>query len=150
MLKKYYPEQYPECIKSFSEGILLKEAAVLPFVLNRRGFRSRDVLEHLAEEKNIRINCVMEMTQQDLHFMMTSRNYGACVTWSMYLSHIHEINMTGLYPRLHAFPIRDLNYENRFCAVALRSKILPSYAMDLVTLIREDCKKLAEMKLSTL
>ena len=140
LLKAYFPDEYPACLERFREGVDLARFTKVPFILNYRGFNSRDMLEDHLYARGLSLNCIMELTQQDLHFMMTARDYAACICFSMYLPSIEQMNR-GLHGNhLNVFPIRGLDEINQISLVTAKGRILPAYGRDLVRMILEKCK----------
>lgn len=139
MLEHYFPNQYPQCKQTFAQGVDLKKFQQVPFVMNRRHFNSRTALDNYLQSRGIHLNCIMELTQLDIHFMMTARDYAASFCWSMYLPTIHQMNQSDPSRHLNIFPIRGLDTINQFSLVMLKGKILPAYGRDLVSLIKQKC-----------
>lgn len=143
MLERYFPDRYPQCRQDFAQGADLAEFQSIPFVMNRRQFNSRTILDNYLQARGIHLQCLMELTQLDIHFMMTARDYAASFCWSMYLPTIHQMNQSDPDRHLNVFPIRGLDATNRFSLVTLKGKILPAYGRDLVTLIKQKCASFA-------
>ncbi len=141
MLKKYFPDRYPACKTSFQNGVDLADFQEVPFILNYRGFNSREMLEDYLYTHNLPMNCVMELTQQDLHFMMTARDYAASFCFAMYLPSIEQINQGIVSNHLNVFPIRGLDTCNQMALVTTKGKILPNYGRAMIRMILERCKK---------
>lgn len=139
MLEQYFPDQYPHCKAAFHDGIDLAQFQHVPFVLNRRQQNSRIILENYLQSRGLHLNCVMELTQLDIHFMMSARDYAASVCWSMYVPSIHQMNVGDPGRHLNVFPIRGLDTTNQFALVTLKGKILPTYGRDLIRLIKHNC-----------
>ena len=146
LLAQYFPEEYPGCKKRFHEGVDLEEFSKqqVPYVLNYQGFNSRETLEKHLQARGLSLNCVMEMTQQDMHFMLAARDFAACFCWAMYLPSIRQAN-EGNMQRLNVFPIRGLSDTNQLMLVMPKGKILPAYGKDLVRLIQQTCTAFASL-----
>jgi len=143
MLAKYFPERYPDCKREFANGVDLSEFQEIPFILNERGFSSREALECYLLVRDLRLNCIMELTQQDLHFMMSARDYAASFCFSMYIPTIERMNKENIENKLsilNVFPILDLETLNQLVLVTLKGKILPAYGRELNRLIKEVCE----------
>ncbi len=147
MLASYFPQNYPQCKETFLNGVDLAQFQEIPFVLNQRGFNSREVLETYMCAREIHLTCVMELTQLDLHFMLSARNYAASFCWSMYIPTIQKMNQDRSLSRLNIFPIKGLNATNQVVLVAPKGKILPEYGRALVRLIRQFCSEYSRIRL---
>ena len=140
MLKSYISQDIPALVERFRDGVDLELFSKVPFILNYRGFNSREMLEDHLSERELTLNCVMELTQQDLHFMMTSLDYAVSFCFSMYLPTIKEMNQSLEKKPLYVFPIRGLNSVNQMVLVTTKGRILPSYGKKLVQMILEKCR----------
>lgn len=141
LLAQYFPSDYPACKEAFTTGVDLAwfDDMQVPFVLNYRGFNSREILEEYLNRRSLQLNCVLEMTQQDMHFMLAARDYAACFCWAMYLPTIQQTNASSSLCHLNIFPIRGLSASNQVVLVHSKGKILPSYGRDLIRLIKHNC-----------
>ncbi len=146
LLAQYFPENYPACKETFRCGVDLALFArrEVPFVLNYQGFNSRETLEDHLRAKGVGLNCVLEMTQQDMHFMLAARDFAACFCWAMYLPSIQQAN-EGNSQHLNVFPIQGLTATNQVVLVMPKGKILPAYGRDMVRLIQQTCTAFASL-----
>lgn len=147
MLETYFPTRYPSCKAEFAQGVDLAQFQHVPFVLSKRGYHSRQVLDKYLQSRDLSLNCVMEMTQLDLHYMMTARNYAASFCWSMYLPTIHQTNELGRDNRLNVFPLKGKKIRNRLVLVSRKGKIFPEYGRELVRQIQVECSTFADPSL---
>ena len=146
MLEKYLPDQYPECLETFArDGADLSQLQEVPFILNKKTFNSRIMLDTYLNAHGWHLNCVMELTQLDLHFMMSARDYAASFCWSMYLPTIRDMNRLDPEHALNVFPIRGLDERNHMVLVTQKDKILPEFGKSLIDLIRRSCRKFENM-----
>ena len=139
LLEQYFPQCYPQCKETFRQGINLVDFQQVPFILNYPGFNSREVLEQYTAANNIKLNCVLELTQQDLHFMLAAKDYAACFCWEMYIPSINRTNQDPSLDHLNVFPIRDAVGTNQFDLVMSKGKILSAYGHDFISLIQKSC-----------
>lgn len=139
MLAQYFPEDYPKCRDTFLDGVDIAQFQEVPFIMNQRGFNSRDVLEKYLQSRGIHLNCIMELTQLDLHFMMSARDYAASFCWSMYIPTIQQMNQSHTLCHLNIFPINGLDTTNEMVLITSKRKILPAYGYDLIRLIKQNC-----------
>ena len=139
VLAQYFPEKYPACKESFRSGVNLAEFAKreVPFILNKEGFNSRILLDEYTRDRGFSLNCVLEMTQQDLHFMLAARDYAACFCWEMYLAMFRQNGSD--FRHLNVFPIKGISGVNQLTLITAHGKILPAYGKDLIDLIRQHC-----------
>ena len=146
VLAQYFPEQYPACAESFRAGVDLAAFAArgVPFILGHEGFNSRDILEKYLQTRNLKLNCVLEMTQQDMHFLLAAKDFAACFCWAMYVPTIRRANESRV--KLHVFPIRGMKETNEVTLVMPRGRIFPSYGRDLVKLIQTTCTSFATVE----
>jgi len=140
MLEQYFPERYPECRELFAaEGADLKMFQHVPFILNRKSFNSRIMLDSYLQAHNLHLNCVMELTQLDLHFMMSARDYAASFCWSMYIPLIQRMNRAAPERHLNVFPVKGIEALNHMVLVTQEGKILPEYGRELIEVIKRNC-----------
>ncbi|MCI7402935.1 MULTISPECIES: LysR family transcriptional regulator [unclassified Pyramidobacter] len=140
MLEQYFPERYPECRELFAaEGADLKMFQHVPFILNRKSFNSRIMLDSYLQAHNLHLNCVMELTQLDLHFMMSARDYAASFCWSMYIPLIRRMNRADPERHLNVFPVKGVEALNHMVLVTQEGKILPEYGRELIEVIKRNC-----------
>ena len=146
LLAQYFPEEYPACKERFQDGVDLAIFAArgVPFTLGYKGQNSRDILDDHRRIKGVTLNGVLEMTQQDIHFMLAARDFAACFCWAMYLPSIQQAN-GGNVQQLNVFPVKDLTATNQEVLVTPRGKILPAYGKDLVHLIQQTCHDFASL-----
>lgn len=146
LLAQYFPEEYPACKERFAEGVDLSSFAArgVPFTLGYKGLNSRDILDEHLMSKGITLNSVLEMTQQDIHFMLAARDFAACFCWAMYLPSIQQAN-EGNVQHLNVFPIKGLTATNQVVLVMPKGKILPAYGKDLIQLIQQTCTAFASL-----
>ena len=69
------------------------------------------ILDHLLERERITLDCVYTSGHFDLHQQMTQENLAVCSSLSMYLPHLHELNLYN-DNKLLVFPIKDLTETN--------------------------------------
>lgn len=69
------------------------------------------ILDHLLERGGITLDCMHTSGHFDLHQQMPQENLAACFSLSMYLPHLHELNLYN-YNKLLVFPIKDLTKTN--------------------------------------
>lgn len=140
LLRKHFPFDFEACKETFRHGVDLSKCQDIPFILNHPGFRSRNVLDEYLASCSLQLNCILELTQQDLHFMLAAKNFGACFCWAMYIPSILEQNHcnTG---RLNVFPIKGLRKTNQVVLVTPKDRIFPSYGRELIHLVERNCRK---------
>ena len=137
LLQTYYPDDYPECLDRFKAGVILEEVAKLPFLLNRENSISRQFLNQYLAAHTLQLPVIMELSQIDLQILLTIRNYGASVCWSMYLSMVEEQNRLHPGNPLYAFPLKGVEARNYVVLAALKNRVLPSYGRTFCKLLQE-------------
>ncbi len=142
MLERYLPGLYPDCLDTFgSDGADLSFFQEVPFILNKKTFNSRLMLDTYLNARGLHLNCVMELTQLDLHFMMSARDYAASFCWTMYLPTIRDMNRLNPERALNVFPVKGIDERNHMVLVTHREKILPEFGKSLLKLIKSTCRK---------
>lgn len=68
-------------------------------------------LREMFDWEGITLDCVHTSGHFDLHQQMVPENLAACFILSMYLPHLHELNLYN-DNKLLAFPIKDLTETN--------------------------------------
>ena len=111
MLQKYFPERYPECIEEFRKGADIREFSEMPFCWSLPNLHCMQILYHLFEREGVMLDCVHTSGHFDLHQQMAQENLVACFSLSMYLPHLHELNLYN-DNKLLVFPIKDLTETN--------------------------------------
>lgn len=143
LLKKYFPDDYPECKEVFMRGADLRLFQKVPFVLNKKNFNSRIILDEHLKEIGASLNCINEFIQPDIHHRLCAEDYAACFCLTMYLSGINQLNQlnqlknNGSY--LNVFPIANFNRVNPLALIYNKNKIFPSYTQDMVEVIKRLC-----------
>lgn len=141
MLKQFFPDRYPECKTEFAKGVDLREFTHIPFILNKKKRISRNMLDLYCLQNNISLNCCMELSQGDMHYLLTAQNYAASFCLSMYVSAISAINRSGQYASpLYVFPIAGMNLTSPTHLIYRKDKIFPEYGRHLIHLIEEHCR----------
>lgn len=111
MLQKYFSDKYPECVEEFKKGADIREFSDMLFCRSLPDLHCMQILDHLLEREGITLDCVYTSGHFDLHQQMAQENLAACFSLSMYLPHLHKLN---LYKdnKLLVFPIKDLTETN--------------------------------------
>ena len=139
LLEKHFPGQYPQCKQKFQKGINLSQFQHVPFVLSREGMNARNVLDRYMQGHKFRLQIVAELTQSDLHFMLTARDYAASLCWAMYAPSIRQLNLNPEQSHLNIFPIKGGELTNQIMLVTRKGKIFPSYGKTLISMVRDMC-----------
>lgn len=138
MLKQYFPDRYPQCLTDFEKGADLHEFQHVPFVLNKKKRISRNMLDLYCQQNNLNLNCCMELSQGDMHYLLTAQNYAACFCLSMYVSNIDDINHSSRCASpLHVFPIDGMNLTSPTHLIYRKDKLFPEYGNHLIRLVQE-------------
>lgn len=140
LLKQYFSDNYPECKETFAKGVDLRLFQEVPFVLNKRNFNSRILLDKHLSELGISLNCINELTQPDIHYLLCAEDYAASFCLTMYLSGINQLNKfnnTNSY--LNIFPISNFTAENPLALIYHKNKKFPSYIQEFKKIIKKYC-----------
>ena len=111
MLQKYFGDKYPECVEEFRKGADIREFSDIPFCQSLPNLHCMQILDHLLEWEGVTLDCVHTSGHFDLHQQMSQENLAACFSLSMYLPHLHELNLYN-DNKLLVFPIKDLTETN--------------------------------------
>lgn len=111
MLQNYFPDRYPECVEEFRKGADIREFSGMPFCRSLPNLHCMQVLDHLLEREGVTLDCVHTSGHFDLHQQMAQENLAACFSLSMYLPHLHKLNLYN-NNKLLVFPIKDLTKTN--------------------------------------
>lgn len=140
LLKQYFPNSYPECKETFVKGADLRLFQEVPFVLNMKNFNSRILLDKHLSEMGISLNCINELTQPDIHYLLCAEDYAASFCLTMYLSGINQLNQfKNSYSHLNVFPIANFKSTNPLALIYHKNKIFPSYIQDFKKIIKQFC-----------
>lgn len=93
MLQKYFGDKYPECVEEFRKGADIREFSDIPFCQSLPNLHCMQILDHLLEWEGVTLDCVHTSGHFDLHQQMAQENLAACFSLSMYLPHLHELNL---------------------------------------------------------
>lgn len=143
MLKEYFPDEYPECKKTFKAGADIRKFQNVPFSLNLPEFHSHMMIKRHAEKLGVKINCIHISSHPDLHHIMSARDYAASFCLTMYLPKLIKLNEEsgGI---LNVFPIKGLTEKNSLIIARLKKRALSKYAAEFIGLIMKQCKTYAE------
>jgi len=111
MLQNYFPDRYPECVEEFRKGADIREFSGMPFCRSLPNLHCMQILDHLLEREGVTLDCVHTSGHFDLHQQMAQENLAACFSLSMYLPHLHKLNLYN-NNKLLVFPIKDLTKTN--------------------------------------
>ena len=111
MLKKYFGDKYPECVEEFKNGADIREFSEMPFCRSLPNLHCMQILDHLLDQEGVTLDCVHTSCHFDLHQQMAQENLAVCFSLSMYLPHLHELNLYN-DNKLLVFPIKDLTETN--------------------------------------
>lgn len=141
MLREYFPDTFPECKDKFRKGVDLHDFQHVPFILNKPGFSSRDIVDQYTKKNNITLNCIREIVQADIHYLLSARDYGASFCFSMFLPGISTKNrLETSGSKLNIFPIKGFDTTNPVRILYLKNKLFPSYGHYIITLTKKICQ----------
>lgn len=141
MLREYFPDSFPDCKEVFREGVNLHEFQHVPFVLNERGFSSRDIVDQYTLKNHISLNCIREIVQADIHYLLSAKDYAASFCFSMFLPGVSTANrLETSESKLNIFPIKGFDTTNPVRILYLKNKLFPTYGHYLISLAKEICQ----------
>ncbi len=141
MLKEYFPDSFPECKETFRKGVRLHEFQHVPFVLNERGFSSRDMVDQYALKNHISLNCIREIVQADIHYLLSAKDYAASFCFSMFLPGVSTANrLETTDSKLNMFPLLGFDTTNPVRVLYLKNKLFPTYGHHMISLVKEICR----------
>ena len=111
MLQKYFSDKYPKCVEEFKKGADIREFSDMLFCRSLPNLHCMQILDHLLEREGITLDCVYTSGHFDLHQQIPQENLAACLSLSMYLPHLHELNLYNDNKQL-VFLIKDLTETN--------------------------------------
>lgn len=139
MLEKYLPLQYPDYRSRYCSGIPVKDLQNFPVTLNLPYSISRQTIDFCLRSYGVKLNCLLEIPQPDVHIMLAARDYTACFCWEMYLATVHQLNR--LYPQNHlnAFPVQAMGAHNEIVLAWRKGRVLTECDRNLAAIIRNYC-----------
>ena len=143
LLRRHLGKLEAADLARFRQGIDIREFLALPFILNLPNSISRRCLDRWLRAHDRQIRPVMELSQMDVHILLSACGYGACFCWSMYLPLVEEQNLLHRDDPLYVFPLKDFPDHNRLVLASLKQKTLPSFGKRYCSLIRERYASLA-------
>jgi len=142
LLKKYFSD-YPKCKNNFKKGADLHKFKDVPFVLNKKRFSSRIMLDRYLVKIGETLNCIAELTQPDMQYRLSAEDYAATCCFSMYLPSIKQLNQLNKHKQeknmLNIYPIAGLQEVNVLGLIYKRNKIFPKYTLELCKMIKQLC-----------
>lgn len=141
LLKKYFPDSYPECKQIFANGADLGLFKDVPFPISVNYYHSSKVINKFLQDNNLSLDFIYTATQPDLLHLLAANDYAASFCLSMYLDNIRKINtMNPAENKLHTFPIKGLVTENPVYLITPKGVYFPTYTKELIKLIQRQCK----------
>lgn len=152
LLRKFFPESYPDCKEKMKKGVALKDFSTIPCILNGNLSGSRIILDRYLSKTKTKLNVVAEMTQLGMHHQLSSRDLGMSFCFSMYLNSIFEINKlhraNNVDNMLNIFPINDLKETNKLKIFYNPNKILSSAERKFCKLVADICRSYSSTSFS--
>ncbi|MCI8453128.1 MAG: LysR family transcriptional regulator [Lachnospiraceae bacterium] len=141
MLRHYFPGRFPACKKAFRKGVHLEDFQHVPFILNQKGYSSRDIVDTYAMKNNLSLNCIQEIVQADIHYLLSAKDYAASFCFSMFLPGISAANRLDCADsKLNIFPVAGFDTANPVRLLYLKGRLFPAYGQALISLIQEICR----------
>ncbi|RHS24518.1 LysR family transcriptional regulator [Clostridium sp. AF12-19] len=139
ILKQVFPSDFPACKAYLRNGADLSLFASIPFLLETKQFNSTIMFTNFMEKEHLSLHCEFLSGDPDLHHILTSRNMGISIGFSMYLKEVRDLNDTLMGNHLNAFPIKGLDQLNSYAITYKKERILPSCGAELINIIKRQC-----------
>lgn len=140
LLKKYFGTDTPRRLEQFQAGADIRDFLQFPFILNKPNSMSRQFLDPWLKEHNIRLHTAIELSQLDVHILLTARDFGASFCWGMYLPSLETANRLQPENPLYAFPLSHFYAHNQVVLASLKNRYLPSYGKRFFQLVTQQYK----------
>ena len=145
MLKQFFPDRYPACIEEFHQGVHLKDFKHVPFVFSSKEKNMvTKVLQPFLQFNRIQLTKVDPVSQSDMQYLLTAKDYAACFCWSMFIPSIRQENRNPEHSHIYIFPVKDEIETNRLMMVTRKGKIFQKYGKDFMRMVKNTCIAYAE------
>lgn len=138
MLKKYFPDNFPECKTSFKKGINLREFSHLPFINVEKESKLRILIEKYLREQSISINFVFETADMEFYTVLSKQDFAVSFCPQMTLDVALKINRAySNFSNLNAFPISDNQLTSEVVLAYHKYHYFPAYIRKFIHLIKK-------------
>jgi len=124
MLKRYFPNEYPNCKLRFQNGVNLKEFENIPFSFNSSTTHIKTTIINYLEKNNINLKFLVDTGSNELNINLT--NSLACFCMQFLIPTVVNHNKNTDNP-INIFPIIGLNECNQVSLMYLENNKKPSY-----------------------
>lgn len=97
------------------------------------------ILDHLLDREGVTLDCVHTSGHFDLHQQIPQENLAACLSLSMYLPHLHELNLYN-DNKLLVFSIKDLTETNPVYILTNKDKAYVEGTDEFKNLLKNEVK----------
>ena len=97
------------------------------------------ILYHLFDREEVTLDCVHISDHFDLHQQMPQENLAVCLSLSMYLPHLHELNLYN-DNKLLVFSIKDLTETNPVYILTNKDKAYVEGTDEFKNLLKNEVK----------
>ena len=139
ILRQVFPSDFPACKAYLRKGADLSLFSAIPFLLETRQFNSTIMFTNFIERNQLSLPCEFLSGDPYLHHVLTSRDMGISIGFSMYLKEVRDLNDTLMGNRLNVFPIKGLDQMNNYAITYKKEHILPSCGAELINIIKRQC-----------
>ena len=139
ILRQVFPSDFPACKAYLRKGADLSLFSAIPFLLETRQFNSTIMFTNFIERNQLYLPCEFLSGDPYLHHVLTSRDMGISIGFSMYLKEVRDLNDTLMGNRLNVFPIKGLDQMNNYAITYKKERILPSCGAELINIIKRQC-----------
>lgn len=138
LLRRCFPDRYPECKKQFQAGVNLADFAACPFVLNTPQERFFDVLNEMFQKQELELNMVFRSDSSDIRGQLCGADLGASLFSELLLQYV--IRQNRLQPaenQLNVYPV-DGDFRNyRMIAFYQKNAFQPKYLKVFIEMLEQ-------------
>ncbi|WP_352403044.1 LysR family transcriptional regulator [Pyramidobacter sp.] len=135
MLRKCFPESYPDCLARFQNGIGKELLSRLPLGCSVPSSRLRQIFDAYLCAENICVMPVVECSGTDILLNLCRKNYCAAICSELYIRDLLQQQEAKKRDHLHAFPIRGLKERRPLIIAWLKEDSQPPYLTEMIGLI---------------
>lgn len=131
MLKKYFPDVYPQCKEDFKNGIDIIDFKEVPFVMNLGSSNMRLFVDAYFQQRGITPSAAMLTNINEMHYQFSAMDYGASFCPGMMLSLLKSSMQED---NLNVFPLSDCTQRNNIILAHLENAYIPQYMQDFINI----------------
>ena len=132
LLAKYFPKPYPKK-KASQKGVYLTDFKNVPFLQNEDTSNITIALKEFADQNNLTLNVVLQVSDSGTHFYLCEKGYGAFMCPETIVASRQKLYGTLNF---NVFPIIDFSPVNRIVLGYHKDTFLPRYAKDFIKITK--------------